>query len=178
MKISKPFLDSKFSLDSLSIFKKVPLASIVNMMNSTLTRMSDYQFFSRSGPEICVASTKAYTAQVVWGYVLVQTMMGNYRKAQREVHELSTQLQEYFQQKKYQKVIKKLAQKLVKEEHVFVLGKSQHMYTSLEGALKIKEITYKHFEGFSAGELKHGVIALVEKGTYVFGIVGGRFRFV
>ena len=153
--------------------KKVPLASIVNMMNSTLTRMSDYQFFSRSGPEICVASTKAYTAQVVWGYVLVQTMMGNYRKAQREVHELSTQLQEYFQQKKDQKVIKKLAQKLVKEEHVFVLGKSQHMYTSLEGALKIKEITYKHFEGFSAGELKHGVIALVEKGTYVFGIVGG-----
>lgn len=156
--------------------KKVPLASIVNMMNSTLTRMSDYQFFSRSGPEICVASTKAYTAQVTWGYVLVQTMMGNYRKAQREVHELSTQLQEYFQQQENQKIIKKLAKNLVKEEHVFVLGKSQHMYTSLEGALKIKEITYKHFEGFSSGELKHGVIALVEKGTYVFGIIGGNTK--
>jgi glucosamine--fructose-6-phosphate aminotransferase (isomerizing) len=68
--------------------------------------------------------------------------------------------------------LKKLAHTLAKHHHFFVIGKDQHFYTAQEGALKIKEITYKHFEGFSAGELKHGVIALVETGTPVFGIVG------
>jgi glucosamine--fructose-6-phosphate aminotransferase (isomerizing) len=82
-------------------------------------------------------------------------------------------LKKYFADKKHQTVLKKLAKKLVKQDHVFVLGKNQHFYTALEGALKIKEITYKHFEGFSAGELKHGVIALIEKGTPVIGVVGG-----
>lgn len=60
---------------------------------------------------------------------------------------------------------------MAKKEHFFVLGKGQNYYLALEGALKVKEITYKHFEGFSAGELKHGVIALIDKGTPVFVIV-------
>lgn len=153
--------------------KKVCVVSIVNMVGSTLTRMSDFSFLSRSGPEICVASTKAYTAQVTWGYLLAQTIIGKHAEAKTLVRQVSAQIKEYFQEKSYVSEIKKLALQLVKEEHVFVLGKSQHLYSALEGALKLKEITYKHFEGFSSGELKHGVIALVEKGTFVFGIIGG-----
>jgi glutamine---fructose-6-phosphate transaminase (isomerizing) len=153
--------------------KRVPIASIVNMVGSTTTRFSDYPYFSRSGPEICVASTKAYTSQVVWGYLLSQTVAGKYKQAQREISQLSKKLKKYFADKSHQRVLKNLVKRILKEEHIFVLGKNQHFYSALEGALKIKEITYKHFEGFSAGELKHGVIALVEKGTYVFGIVGG-----
>ncbi len=153
--------------------KQVEVASIVNMVGSTLTRFSDYQFFSRSGPEICVASTKAYTSQLVWGYLLAQTVMGKYDQAQQNIRQLADQLQAYFSDHHHQTVFKKLAQQLANQEHVFVLGKNQHFYTALEGALKVKEISYKHFEGFSAGELKHGVIALIEKGTFVIGIVGG-----
>lgn len=153
--------------------KKVNIASIVNMIGSTLTRMSDYQFFSRSGPEICVASTKAYTSQLVWGYLLAKAVEGKFNEAQKTISKVSKNLNKYFKDKKHQTTLKKLARKMVKQNHVFVLGKNQHFYTALEGALKVKEITYKHFEGFSAGELKHGVIALVEKGTPVIGVVGG-----
>jgi glucosamine--fructose-6-phosphate aminotransferase (isomerizing) len=80
-------------------------------------------------------------------------------------------LKNYFTDQTFRS-LKKLAHTLAKHHHFFVIGKDQHFYTAQEGALKIKEITYKHFEGFSAGELKHGVIALVETGTPVFGIVG------
>jgi len=152
--------------------QKTKIISIVNMVGSTLTRLSDFSFLSRSGPEICVASTKAYTAQLTWGYLLAQTITGNYQVAQRTIHQAAKQLQQYFAEPTYQITLKKLAKKLAKQEHAFILGKGQHFYSALEGALKVKEITYKHFEGFSAGELKHGVIALIEKGTVVFGIVG------
>ncbi|MCC6711355.1 MAG: glutamine--fructose-6-phosphate transaminase (isomerizing) [Candidatus Pacebacteria bacterium] len=152
--------------------KQVKVVSIVNMVGSTLTRLSDFSFFSRSGPEICVASTKAYTAQVAWGYLLAQTIAGNYDQAQKNIRDSAKKLQSYFADKTQQTVLKKLAKKLAEQEHVFILGKNQHFYSALEAALKIKEITYKHFEGFSAGELKHGVIALIESGTFVMGIVG------
>jgi glucosamine--fructose-6-phosphate aminotransferase (isomerizing) len=79
-------------------------------------------------------------------------------------------LEGYFSQELFAQ-IKKLVHKIKDQEHFFVLGKGQNYYISLEGALKVKEITYKHFEGFAAGELKHGVIALIDKGTPVFGII-------
>ena len=60
---------------------------------------------------------------------------------------------------------------MVKKDSAFILGKGENAFIALEGALKIKEISYKHVEGFAAGELKHGVIALIEKGTVVFGII-------
>ncbi len=67
--------------------------------------------------------------------------------------------------------VESIAEKILEKEHAFVLGKGQNFNIALEGALKIKEISYKHFEGFAAGELKHGVIALIETGTPVFVIV-------
>lgn len=150
--------------------KGAQIASIVNMIGSSLSRMSDFAFLSRTGPEICVASTKAYTAQVAWGLLLSQTIAGNYVAAKQNIYEAAEALSAFFVPETF-KHIKQMVQTLKSKEHFFILGKGQNYYVSLEGALKVKEITYKHFEGFPAGELKHGVIALVEKGTPVFVIV-------
>lgn len=151
--------------------KGVKIACIVNMVGSTIPRMSDFVYLSRSGPEIAVASTKAFTAQVSWGLLLAMNLVGKHHQAQEDVLNLSKSLQDgFFSDRNFVKY-KKLAKKLAKHEHFFVLGKGQNYYAALEGALKVKEITYKHFEGFAAGELKHGVIALIEKGTPVFLLV-------
>lgn len=150
--------------------KGVKIASLVNMLGSTLTRISDYPYFSRSGPEICVASTKAFTAQVSWGFLLAMTVAGKYRQAKDQINKLAADIENYFSPALFDH-IKEIARKIAKQEHFFVLGKGQNFSIALEGALKVKEITYKHFEGFAAGELKHGVIALIEKGTPVFAIV-------
>lgn len=160
------------TIEALEFAKKkgVKIASIVNMVGSTITRMSDYPFFTRSGPEICVASTKAFTAQVSWGYLLSMSLIGKYEEAKNEIAMLTSSLGHYFDEHLFEQ-IKAIADRLKDYEHFFVLGRDSNFYISLEGALKIKEITYKHFEGFAAGELKHGVIALIEKGTPVFSIV-------
>jgi glucosamine--fructose-6-phosphate aminotransferase (isomerizing) len=90
--------------------------------------------------------------------------------AKNSISNLSTKLESYFNKELFLKV-KNLVNKLKNKEHFFVLGKGQNFFISLEGALKIKEITYKHFEGFAAGELKHGVIALIDEGTPIFAII-------
>lgn len=148
----------------------VKVASIVNMQGSTLSRISDYSYLSRSGPEICVASTKAFTSQIAWGYLVVMSIIGKYNLAKRYVHSVAKTFSLILNDSLF-KQVKKLSKKLAGLEHFFVLGRDQNYYVALEGALKVKEITYKHFEGFTAGELKHGVIALVEKRTPVFVIV-------
>jgi glucosamine--fructose-6-phosphate aminotransferase (isomerizing) len=150
--------------------KGAKIASLVNMLGSTTTRISDYPYFSRSGPEICVASTKAFTAQISWGYLLAMSISGKYTEAKEQITDVANKLENYFSPALFAQ-IKELVKKLAKQEHFFVLGKGQNFFVALEGALKVKEITYKHFEGFAAGELKHGVIALIDKGTPVFAIV-------
>lgn len=150
--------------------KGVKIASIVNMIGSTVTRISDYPFFTRSGPEICVASTKAFTAQVSWGYLLSMMLVDKYEEAKNEISTLTASLGRYFNETLFEQ-IKTIADRLKDQEHFFILGRDANSYIALEGALKVKEITYKHFEGFAAGELKHGVIALIEEGTPVFSII-------
>ena len=146
------------------------LGCIVNVEGSTIHRMCDYKYLSNAGPEICVASTKVFTSQCTFGYLVAKSLVGKYKEAEMYIRELSDGLNEYFNDKTFDH-IKKLAQKIKNDEHFFVLGKGQNTYISLEGALKVKEISYKHFEGFSSGELKHGVIALVEDNTPVFSII-------
>jgi len=150
--------------------KKMNIASIVNMLGSTITRNSDFAYFSQVGPEICVASTKVFTSQITFGYILASTIAGKYESAFSDINNLTSRLNRYFNKRLFEQ-IKKIVSNIYKEEHFFVLGKGQNQYIALEGALKVKEITYKHFEGFAAGELKHGVIALIEKGTPVFAII-------
>ena len=150
--------------------KGCKILSIVNMEGSTLGRISDHTLFTKSGPEICVASTKAFTAQVTLGYLISKTIQGKYTEGVEEISKLARDIANMFLEKNFEH-IKELVKEIYKKEHFFILGKGQNTYIALEGALKIKEISYKHFEGFSAGELKHGVIALVEKGTPVFSIL-------
>lgn len=150
--------------------KGLKVASIVNMLGSTISRVSDLAFLTRSGPEICVASTKAFTAQISWGSLVAYTIAGKHKEIKKEISLLSENLYEYFNAETYSK-IKDLVNKIENKEHFFILGREQNYSIALEGALKIKEITYKHFEGIGAGELKHGIIALVDKGTPIFVIV-------
>jgi glucosamine--fructose-6-phosphate aminotransferase (isomerizing) len=146
------------------------IGCIVNVEGSTIHRMSDYPYLIHAGPEICVASTKVFTSQCVFGYLLAKSIAGKFKDAKIYIQELSDSLSEYFNDKNFN-IIKKLAKRIKDNEHFFILGKGQNSFISLEGALKVKEISYKHFEGFSAGELKHGVIALVEDDTPVFSII-------
>jgi len=150
--------------------KGLVVASLVNMLGSTITRISDLPYFTQAGPEICVASTKVFTSQVSFGLLLSYAVVNKYREGYDAISEVTDKLHKYFTSKLFEN-IKNLVKKIFKEEHFFILGKGLNQYIALEGALKVKEISYKHFEGFAAGELKHGVIALVEKGTPVFVIL-------
>ena len=146
------------------------IASIVNMMGSTVTRMSDFPYFCRSGPEICVVSTKAFTAQVAWGLLLAFSVKGKQAEVKKLLNKTTELVNEIFKPSFF-KQLKRLARRLLKYEHFFVLGREQNYYIALESALKIKETAYKHAEGFAAGELKHGGISLIEKNTPVFAII-------
>lgn len=160
------------TIEALEELKKrgCKIASLVNMLGTTISRLSDYKFFSNAGPEICVASTKVFTSQCVWGYILAKNIVGDLKGGKREILTLAKELKAFFSSKNLNS-IDEISKKLVKQEHMFILGKGQNFNIALEGSLKIKEISYKHVEGFAAGELKHGVIALIEKGTVVFGIL-------
>ncbi|MFW5702858.1 MAG: glutamine--fructose-6-phosphate transaminase (isomerizing) [Candidatus Dojkabacteria bacterium] len=147
------------------------IASIVNMPGASITKLSDYPFFSRTGAEMCVASTKAFTAQLAWGYLLARSVAGEYSLAREEIDATSQKLRQLLESDELDKMVDEVAKYCFSKEHFFVLGRAQNHYIALEGALKVKEISYKHFEGFTAGELKHGVIALIEEGTPVFAIL-------
>lgn len=150
--------------------KGVKVASAVNMLGSTITRLSDFPFYSRSGPEICVLSTKSGSAQVTFGYLLAMTYIGKHKQAKKNLKGLANDLETYFNKKQFNQ-IQDLAKVLAKKEHLYLLGRGQNFGPAIVGALNIKEASYLHAEGFSAGELKHGVIALISKGTYVIAFV-------
>ncbi len=160
------------TLEAVEILKKngVHISSIINMPSSTLSRLSDTSFMSNAGSEICVASTKVFTSQISFGYLLAKSLIGEFTSAKKELSLLSTNLERYFT-KKLLKQIEDISKILKNHEHFFILGKGQNYHIAQEGALKVKEISYKHFEGFAAGELKHGVIALIEKETPVISII-------
>jgi len=152
--------------------KGVQIISAVNMPGSTLTQLSDLPFMLDVGPELAVASTKAFFGQMLWGMSVVQLLnKSNYIDVERNIEDFEHSLRNWFIRKEVQKKIRKLAVSLSHKDHLFVLGRGDLYSSSLESALKLKEISYIHAEGFSGGELKHGVIALIEKGTPVLCLV-------
>jgi len=161
-------------LEAIGIAKNrgVKIGSIVNMVGSTLSRESDYPYYTRSGPEISVVSTKAFTAQVAWFQLVSAALLGQEKDFKETVQRASQKLCHYSQES-FLKKIEALAKRLVKEPHHYILGRDENFYLAHEAAMKIKEISYLHAEAFAAGELKHGVIALINKGTPVFGILSG-----
>lgn len=143
--------------------KKVKIACLVNNLGSTLYRMSDFKMLLGAGPEKCVLATKSFTAKLAILLLLAYQLAGSPRKG-KEALKKAVSATEKLLEKKYQAKIKALASKLAPCEHIYIIGRGQSYPIALEAALKIKEVSYIHAEGFAAGELKHGVIALVEKG--------------
>jgi len=156
------------TIDTISAVKKAKakgakIASVTNVLGSTLYRMGDYKLLLNAGPEKAVCSTKSFVAKIVVLYLLAYSLKDQYeigvehlKKAITETHKLLDSEQ-----------VKKLTHFLKNKKHIFILGRGVSYPAALESALKIKEVSYIHAEGFAGGELKHGVLALIEKGTPV-----------
>ena len=144
--------------------KGAKVVSIVNVTGSSLTRESDELLMMNSGPEICVLSTKTYTSQLVLLTLLAYAIADRYEDGKRKLQDLVNYVY-HLTSANARSYIKKLSEKIKKSDHIYVIGRGLQFPTSLEAALKIKEVSYIHTEGFAGGELKHGAIALIEKGT-------------
>ncbi|MEM5872245.1 MAG: glutamine--fructose-6-phosphate transaminase (isomerizing) [Candidatus Aenigmatarchaeota archaeon] len=140
------------------------IISIVNVAYSSLARESHKTLFMNCGPEICVLSTKTYTSQLLILTLLAYAVVGKYEEGKKKLKDLVNYVY-YLTSENARKYIKKLAKKLKNCEHIYTIGRGLQYPTALEAALKIKEVSYIHAEGFAGGELKHGTIALIEKGT-------------
>ncbi len=138
--------------------------SLVNVVGSSLHRNSDRALMLNAGPEICVLSTKTYTAQLTVLALLAYTIAGKYDEGKKNLEYLWNIIYN-LTAANTRKYLMKLAEELKDKNHIFTIGRGLQFPTSLEAALKIKEVSYIHAEGFSGGELKHGTIALIEQGT-------------
>lgn len=147
--------------------KSISIASLVNMPGSMMTKMSDYAFMSHAGPEVCVMSTKVFTSQIAWGYLVAKTVANSYDNGIEKLDQLSVAAKSYLDDKKNHENIKDLAQILKMPKDIFLLGKSQNFQIIKEGMVKIIEASYKHAHAMPAGDLKHYAITLIEKGVPV-----------
>jgi len=145
--------------------KGLKVLSLVNVMGSTLTRISDYVLMINAGSEKCVLATKSYLSQLSLIILLFYSIFNQSKKGEKDLKKISRQINQLLESKLFISKIKKLARKLSSTKHIYVIGRSYNFPTTLETALKIKEGCYIHTEAFAGGELKHGVIALIEKGT-------------
>ena len=181
----KPFFiflsQSGETADSREVLVNVSAAgheslTITNVQNSTLSREATYTMLLHAGPEIAVASTKAYTAQIALQAILAKAL-GEADKqivAQRfdirqQLGLVATGIQAIVDEK--DKIEALVKQSFLKTPNAFYIGRGLDWGVSLEAALKLKEISYVQAEGFASGELKHGTIALIEEGTPVIGII-------
>lgn len=144
--------------------KKAKIFSLLNNPDSTLGRLSDVLMLTPAGREIAVLSTKAFTAQLGILYLLSCAAVGTLDKAKKNLKEVAMAISETMQKANIEK-IKALARILKNAQNLFTIGRGLNFPIALEAALKIKEVSYIHAEGFAGGELKHGTIALIEKGV-------------
>ena len=150
--------------------------AISNVIGSSITREADYCIYTHAGPEIAVASTKAYTSQVVllnilavyFAEVLESTSIFELKSIKSEILALPSKIEIAL---KSSGRIENFAKNIYQEKDVFFLGRGVDYNTALEGSLKLKEISYIHSEAYAAGELKHGPIALIENGITVISII-------
>ncbi len=144
--------------------KGAKIAAIVNVLGSTLYREADFNLLLPAGPEKAVVATKSLTAMVATLIQIAFTLADKEEKAKKLLLAASQNIGSILQGTELEK-IKKLARFLKDKEDVYVIGRGLSYPTALEATLKLKEASYLHAEGFAGGELKHGVIALIEKGT-------------
>ncbi len=150
--------------------------AIVNVVGSTIAREADFVFYTKAGPEISVATTKAYSAQLVAGYLIALKFAeahsllsdGQYRELLSELCLLPEKIKTILEK---DTAIQQFAFHCMDKKNAFFIGRGLDYAVSMEGSLKLKEISYIHSEAYAAGELKHGAISLIEDGTLVFGIL-------
>ena len=150
--------------------------AIVNVVGSSIAREADYVYYTMAGPEIAVATTKAYSTQLIACYMLA-IAFGQHRKQldDAKASELVTEILTL--PDKIEKIIADkeriqwFAAKFASAKDVFFIGRGIDYSVSMEGSLKLKEISYIHSEAYAAGELKHGTISLIENGTLVIGLL-------
>ena len=154
--------------------KGVRTLGIVNVIGSSIAREADNVFYTLAGPEISVATTKAYSTQLIASYLLaIQFAKVREEITQEQYDNLIAELQTL--PEKIQKIIDDkerlqwFASKQVNAKDIFFIGRGIDYAISMEGSLKMKEISYIHSEAYAAGELKHGTISLIEDGTLVIG---------
>ena len=160
----------------LSKQKGARTIAISNVIGSSITREADYFIYTHAGPEIAVASTKAYTSQITlltllamhMGEILNRVNEQKIKELKKDLLEIPGKVQEVLE---CIKPIEEFAKEVHQEQDMFFLGRGVDYAVSLEGSLKLKEISYIHSEAYASGELKHGPIALIDNGTTVIGIV-------
>ena len=156
--------------------KNIRTLGIVNVVGSSIAREADGVFYTLAGPEISVATTKAYSAQLVAAYSLamqfayVREMIDKeeYERLIKELLQLPDKIAKVLEEKDR---IQWFASKYSNAKDVFFVGRGIDYAISLEGSLKMKEISYIHSEAYAAGELKHGTISLIEKDILVIGVL-------
>lgn len=150
--------------------------AIANVVGSTVARIADAVLYTHAGPEIAVASTKAYTTQLMSLYMICIKMAYAQKKITNEEYKLYIEelqkvpdhVKDIIKEKP---VLQRFASQHFKEHSVFYIGRGIDYALSMEGSLKLKEISYIHSEAYAAGELKHGTIALIENGTLVVAVL-------
>ena len=159
----------------LSKEKGAKTLAISNVIGSSITREADYSIYTHAGPEIAVASTKAYTSQVILITLLaiyfsqvLEINNDELNDLKNEILELPKKIEETL---KTSEIVKEFSKKVYQEKDIFFLGRGIDETVAKEGSLKLKEISYIHSESYAAGELKHGPIALIENGITVVGIM-------
>ena len=159
----------------LSKSKGAKTVAISNVSGSSITREADYTIYTHAGPEIAVASTKAYTSQIALLAVLTIYFAEILERNPVQVSNLKEELyclpEKITDTLKCSNRVKSFAQKVYKEKDIFFLGRGVDYAASLEGSLKLKEISYIHSEAYASGELKHGPIALIEDGVTVVSVI-------
>ena len=167
--------------DSLAALREaksmgIKTLGIVNVVGSSIAREADNVFYTLAGPEISVATTKAYSTQLIASYILAiefAMVRGKITKDQYdgyidELSKLPDKIQKIIDDKER---LQWFASKQANAKDIFFVGRGIDYAISLEGSLKLKEISYIHSEAYAAGELKHGTISLIEDGTLVIGIL-------
>ena len=169
--------------DTLAALRDAPrehyLATLClcNVPNSTMVRECDLTLMLEAGTEICVASTKAFTNQLV-DLLLLVAAIGQFHGLSEVVHKELVQVLHRLPETVEKTLgldreIRQIAERFVEKHHALFLGRGSHYPIALEGALKLKEISYIHAEGYPAGELKHGPLALVDDGMPVVAVAPG-----
>ncbi len=160
-------------LEVLEYVKKkgAKIASYVNMPGSMMTRMSDYKYMTQAGPEICVMSTKIYTSQLAWGYLVAKAVQGKLTNGKKQLKQLASQTEKFLRDKKKMTEIKDLAPQMAAHPHLFILAKGQNLQIAREAMVKIIEGSYIHAHAIPAGDLKHYAITLMAPGVPVIAII-------